>query len=602
LNYNGRISIKVRGQSSQVPDKKQYRITTLMTDDYTKNDVSLLGMPAHNAWVINGMSWDTAYVRDYLTYNFSRQIGEYASRTAYCEVILNGNYRGLYLLQEKIKADINRVNIMSIGYNDNSIPALTGGYITKADKTGGDPVAWVMHSLSGAGQTYIHVVPKPVNVTTAQNNYIYGQFLSLASTSLNNNTSVTDGFPSVIDIPSFVDYMIIEELASNCDAYQYSTYFHKDRNGKLRAGPIWDNDLTYGNDLFLWQLDRSHTDVWQFANGDNEGSRFWRDLFNNDMFRCQLAKRWNELTQPGQPLNLSSMETFLDQTVETIREAVVRNDGRWRINDKFNQRIDDIKTYLEKRISWMTANLGSFSDCSNVPVPPLVITRIMYNPPSSVTPLKSDDQEFIEITNNGDQNADLTGVFFSGTGFVYQFPANSVINPHASLILASNTSVFMKRYGFKPFGQFTRNLSDQGQDLVMVDGFGNVINRVSYKNSSPWPDANGNGRYLQLKDPHLDNNIPENWIASNLELFDDQDIPADLFLWLFPNPVNDILHIQNGTEIKSLSLYDISGRLLLTIPVNSKTCELDMRHFAAGMYFIRANTPIGSITKKIVKD
>ena len=403
-------------------------------------------------------------------------------------------------------------------------------------------------------------------------------------------------------MPSFIDYMIIEELASNCDAYQYSTYFHKDKNGKLRAGPVWDNDLTYGNDLFLWGYDRSKTDVWQFSNGDNEGTRFWLDLFNNDVFRCYLSKRWNELIQPGQPLNLASMEAFIDTTVDTISEAVARNDIRWGIADKFHQRIADIKTYLEARISWITSNLGPCAACSNVPVPPLVITRIMYNPPSTVTPLKSDDQEFIEITNNGDQIVDLTGIFFSGTGFVYQFPVNSSISPRASIILASNSSVFHKRYGFTPFGQFTRNLSNKGQNLVMVDGYGNIIDNVCYADSLPWPDANGNGKYLQLIDPNLDNNVAANWIASNQELFTDQNIPDDLSLWLYPNPVSDILNIQNGTDIKSINIYDITGRLLLTVPINGKTYELDMSQFSKGLYLFRAFTADGHyITKKVAK-
>ena len=66
------------------------------------------------AGVLNSMVFDTAYIRDYLSYNLSRQIGEYASRTAYCEVFINSYYRGLYLLEEKVKADRNRVNVHKI--------------------------------------------------------------------------------------------------------------------------------------------------------------------------------------------------------------------------------------------------------------------------------------------------------------------------------------------------------------------------------------------------------------------------------------------------------------------------------------------------------
>ena len=596
LTYNGRIEIELRGSSSQVPEKKQYGLSTLLGDNVTNNNVMLLGLPAEHDWILNGMSWDTALIRDYLSYTLSRRIGEYASRTVYCEVVINNDFRGLYLLQEKIKADNNRVNVHKILAADNAPPDVTGGYITKADKTtGGDPVAWNMQA------DYIHVLPKPEEVTPAQDVYIYNQFRSLANTSLNGNSSLTDGFPKYIDIPSFIDYMIIQELSSNCDAYQFSTYFHKDRNGKLRAGPLWDNDLTYGNDLFLWGYDRSKTDVWQFSNGDNTGSDFWRYLFGNDVFRCYLSKRWNELIQPGQPLNLTSIDALIDETVLNISEAVNRDYSRWGIYTDFQARIQVIRDFLQLRIPWISTNLGPYTGCLNVPVPPLVITKIMYNPPTQMSFPDSDKQEFIEITNNGDDKVNLTGDYFGGTGFVFQFPENSYLWPHSSIFLANNSSVFQKKYGFTPFGQFTRNLSNTGQDLLLVDGYGNVIDDVSYTDTIPWPDADGNGLYLKLKDLSDDNSIPSNWIASNDKLFEDIDIPEDLRMIVFPNPVDDIVTIQNGKEIISVSLYDISGRRLSMIQVNSKTLDLDLRSYPAGIYLIRAVTANGVVTGKIVK-
>ncbi len=274
LDYNGRIKIEIRGSSSQSSPKKQYAFTTLMPDNITNNNTSLLGMPEENDWIINGMVFDPGLIRDYLSYNLSRQIGQYASRTAYCEVVINGSFMGLYVLQEKIKADDNRVDIVKIETDDIQFPEVTGGYITKADKTtGGDPVAWKMLTWTGALVEYIHEMPKPEDVRTAQTNYIHNQFNMLDAAASQGNISLVDGIPSVIDIPSFIDYMIVNELGSGADSYTYSAFFHKDRNGKLRAGPVWDMDLTYGNDLFFWGYDRSKTNVWQFSDGENDGSK-----------------------------------------------------------------------------------------------------------------------------------------------------------------------------------------------------------------------------------------------------------------------------------------------------------------------------------------
>ena len=604
LNYNGRIDIEIRGSSSQTLPKKQFGLTTYKTDNVTKVNVSLLGMPADNDWILNGLGYEPSLIRDYLCYNLSRMMGEYASRTVYCEVMINGSYNGLYVLQEKIKQGSDRVNVMKIATTDNTLPNLSGGYITKADKTNADdPVAWTMSSYLGANDvTFIHVQPKPEDVTAQQNDFIHTDFELLESTTSTGNTSLINGYPSLIDIPSFVDFMLISELSANPDAYQFSTYFHKDRNGKLNAGPIWDNNLTFGNDLFIWGFDRSKTDTWQFSNGDNNGARFWKDLFANSQFRCYLSKRWNQLIQPGQPLNTSFIIALMDKTIDTISEASVRENMRWGTESNISAEINNMKVWLKQRTDWLTANLGSFSDCSNVPIPTLVITKIMYNPSVSVDFPISNDEEFIEIKNTGNKTVDLTGVYFSGTGFVYQFPAYSEILPGSSKILASNPSVFMAKFGIAPSGQFTRNLSNKGEKLVLADAFGNVIDSVSYSNLPPWPNADGNGSYLQVIDPFSDNSIPSNWIASTNSITSVSETENNTNLKFYPTPVKGNLSIEYSGTIKSVELLDIQGKSIRKIDINSGNYKLDMSSCSQGIYLIRVITPDGNFIQKIIKN
>jgi hypothetical protein len=603
LNYNGRIDIETRGSSSQATPKKQYGLSTLNADNITNNNVSLMGMPAENDWILNGMVWDPGLIRDYLCFNLARQIGEYASRTVYCELMINGSYQGLYLLDEKIKADNDRVDVIKIEPTDNTLPNLSGGYITKADKTtGGDPVAWTMAGwYPNYTVNYIHHMPKPEDVTYAQNNYIKNYFFSLAIDAQNGNVSLANGYPSMIDIPSFIHYIIISELSSNADSYGLSTYFHKDRNGKLRAGPVWDSDLTFGNDLFIWGYDRSHTDVWQLHDYGNDGSKFWWDLFQNSQFRCYLSRRWNELIQPGQPLNLTSLDTFIDQTVALISEAVARDYVKWSTTGNYTQGIADLKTWLSERITWITSNIGSYSGCSNVTVPPLVITKIMYNPAASDWFPNGEELEFIEITNSGNQVVNLSGIYFSGTGLVYQFPYNSTIAPDTSFYLAANSSLFYAKYGFQPFGEYTRHISNGGQNLVLADAFGNVIDNVQFTDTVPWPEADGNGYYLKLTDTGLDNNIAGNWIASNDLILSEEDISYEDGLLLYPNPVHDILKIKSETMIKSLVVYDITGRLVTSVYVNSETYDLNTEQMPAGVYIIKALTNGRMFTKRVVR-
>ena len=601
INYNGRISIEIRGSSSQTLPKKQYGLTTLLTDNVSNNNVSLLGMPSENDWILNGMGYEPSLIRDYLFYNLARQMGEYASRTVYCEVVVNGDYVGLYVFQEKIKPDSNRVNILKITSTDNSLPNVSGGYITKSDKTtGNDPVAWTM--LSYAWTTdFIHEYPDPSVVTSQQSTYIQSQFTNLETTAHNNNTSVSNGFPSVIDIPSFVDFMLLNELGSNADGYQFSTYFHKDRNGKLRAGPIWDFNLTLGNDLFLWGFDRSHYDVWQFADGGNDGARFWTDLFNNPTYKCYLSKRWHELTLTGQPLSESSLNEFIDATIATISEASIRENLRWANIPDQAAEIANIKTFITNRINWMTTNIGPYSSCNAVQTPALVINKINYNPMISGNFPISNDQEFIEIVNAGTTTVNLTGYYFKELGFTYLFPAFSTIAPNQSIYLASNLTTFQSKYGFAAFGQFTRNLANNSEKLVLADGFGNTIDSVEYFDTAPWPTApDGNGSYLQLISTSLDNNLASSWLASNTLETNDFN-PNSSNIKAFPNPVTAIVTLQSPQIMDSIEVIDFLGKTIAKQKINETSLQFDMSLYSDGLYFIKIESGNSIQTIKVIK-
>ncbi|MFN2336400.1 MAG: CotH kinase family protein [Bacteroidales bacterium] len=604
LNYNGRIGIELRGSSSQESPKKNYGFTTRMADDVTNNNVSLLGMPEENDWILGGMVFDTALIRDYLCHNLYGRLGNYASRAVYCEVIINNDYKGLYMLQEKLKADDNRIDVIKIRTTDNTLPYLSGGYITKADKlTGGDTPAWIMYSFQNSIVDYIHDLPKPEYATPIQTAYIKGEFFRLEAAAKNNDISVINGYPSIIDIPSFIDYMIINEFASNPDAYQYSTYFHKDRNGKLRAGPVWDIDLSFGNDLFQWYFDRSKTYLWYFEDYYyNNGSRFWRDLFYNTQYKCYLSKRWNELIQPGQPLSQAALSALIDSTVSEISEAVTREYQRWGKSGSHSQRIGDIKSFMSVRSDWITSNIGPYSACSNVVVPQLTITKIMYHPQATTQFPDGDELEFLEIRNTGSTTVNLSGIYFRGTGFVYQFPANATLGAGLCVIIASNATIFQSKYGFAPYGEFTRQLSNSGETLILSDAYGNLIDYVAYADTSPWPDADGNGSYLKLAGLTLDNSLPESWLASYDIITSDETPSAEINFTVYPNPGRDILNVNTDSDISSISIYDIRGSHLMNVRVESSRGMVDVSRLAPGTYIIRIFTAAGSHAKKIVKE
>jgi len=605
LNYNGRIGIELRGSSSQTLPKKPYGLTTLKADNVSNNNVSIFGMPKENDWVLNSLDFDSSLMRDFLSYELSRNLGDYSPREMYCEVIVNGDYKGLYIFMEKLKIDAGRINIEKMTTTDNTSPNITGGYITKCDKTtGGDPIAWNFYSYGGAEVDFIHESPKPEDITTQQNAYIYNQFLALKNTAMAQNSSITSGYPTLIDVPSFVDFMIMNEFASNVDGYQYSTFFHKDRNGKLRAGPVWDFNLTFGNDLFTWGLDRSHTNVWQFDNGDNMGATFWKDLFNSTIFKCYLTKRWIELTATGKPLNYNVVSARIDQLASLVSEAAAREQNRWSTISDHTSQISALKNWIQSRTNWLNTKLTSDQICSNVSLPPLVISKINYNPKDSGT-YGSDSLEYIEITNNGSQTVDLTGIYFSELGISYQFPANSTVAANGKIMLASSSGTFKQFYGFAPFGQYTRSLSNKSQKLVLADAFGNIIDAVEYTDSAPWPkEADGNGSYLELKDLNSDNSLASNWKASSV-VSGVNNVQYDDMIKTGPVPARTSITVYGNTLlIKSYEITDPLGRTARAqTHYSSDNNTIDIGQLPPNIYFVRFYLSDGTnVVKKIIKN
>ncbi len=604
LNYDGRIGIERRGYSSQmVSDKKPYGLTTLQDDNVSNNNVSLFGMPAENDWILNPLAYDQTGMRDVIAYELSNQIGQYASRSQYCEVVLNGNYRGLYVFMEKIKVDKNRVNIEKMDETCNQPPEVTGGYIVQANRGDYDPVAWTMQTylMSWWWPVYtefLHHYPKHENITSEQNDYIHGVFLDLESVAHDYDTDIATGIPSVIDIPSFVDFMIMAEFTSNVDVYHLSTFFHKDRCGKLRAGPIWDYNLAFGYDAFG---NRSGYDVWQFDNQDNTGPRFWKDLFDTDEFRCYFAKRWFELTEEGMPLDYDRICNRIDEIDAVIAEAIGRDNQRWNQMSQHAQYVNDMKDWLQQRINWMNGHIGSSQGCSDVNLPPLVISKIHYHPQDWWS-IDGNLLEFVEITNNGDADVDLTGIYFRELGLTYQFPDGAHLAGRQAVVICSDSLLFSEYYGIVPFGQYMRKLDNKSENLVLADAWGNIIDQVQYSDSEPWPtEADGNGPFLQLKDLDSDNSLAENWTIEDDLTVVKEIVDSQNFI-IYPNPTSSKVCVALSVKPDYCHVVDLMGRDVLEIIPSNSVFDFDLSHLPSGIYIIKVLMgDDGTLWKKVVK-
>jgi hypothetical protein len=592
LDYDGKIGIEVRGQTSSTEPKKPYGFETLKENN-SNNNVSLLGLPSENDWILQSFAFDNSLLRDAFVYELYRKMGHYASGGRYCEVVLNGNYQGVYMLMEKLKIDKNRIDVDELEPEDNQIPEITGGYIIKSDKLSPDEeIAWKYNNYLGQEVNFLHHDPKKDDITSAQKNYIKSIFDKLESFSASGQSSPLNGFPSIIDMSSFVDFMILNELGSNVDAYQYSTFYHKERGGKLRAGPVWDFNLSFGNDLFSWGYDRSHTDVWQFDNFDNVGANFWRNLFRNPVFSCYFSKRWRELTEIEGPLHIESLENTLDSLISITNEARLRENQKWGNLGQYNSHIQEMKNWMNTRINWMTNISKPLSSCQFPVTPKLVISKIHYNPEETDV-FESEQLEFVEITNTGDKSENISGFYFSQPGLGYVFPSNSNIAAGQKIYLVNDPIGFENHYGIKPYGQYERNLSNSGYHFMLRDAFGTLIDDVKYSDMGPWPtDADGDGPFLVLKSLSLDNSLGENWIASD-EKLTSTDFEEEQKVVVSSNPFSDRVYFSlPGEEINILQCFDILGS---QVKWAASSSYLEGEGLQNGIYLVKLVTKSGGI-------
>jgi len=375
-DYDGNIGIEIRGQSSQMFPKKSYSIE-LRTKEGADTSASMLGMPAEEDWVLYAPYSDKTMLRNALTFHLGSRMGGWQPRNRWCEVYLDGDYAGIYQLVESIKRDSNRVDISKLKPDEISGDDLTGGYIIKADKIdnyGSDEYFQIkpsVHYGNSDDYRFTYVYPKHDEIVTEQKAYIK-KFLTDTENSLNGSdfSDPATGFRKYLDVRSFVDFQIIQELVNNVDGYRFSTFFHKVKDsdgGKLHAGPLWDFDLCYGNEDYTdFNL---ATDTWLYPKFEDQyGGRmhWWARLMEDLGYRAVFASRWKELRK--QAFHTDSIMNFLDSTIEFLGEAVDRNFERWPvlgeyvwpnffIGDTYEEEVVFLKEWIGARVNWIDANI-----------------------------------------------------------------------------------------------------------------------------------------------------------------------------------------------------------------------------------------------------
>ena len=376
--FQGPIGIERRGQSSQSFPKKQYGVETKDASNQDL-DVSILDMPLEEDWILYAPYSDKSLMRNVLAYDIARSMGRYASRTQFVNMKLNGLNQGIYVFMEKLKRDVNRINIDRLKPDENDGENLTGGYILKIDKgPDNDPQTHFVSSYTdvpGSSIRFFYDTPDYDEITAAQKEYIENYMYDFETALQSENFANPEtGYRAYIDVESFVDFLIVNEVSNNVDAYRISTWVTKDKNSKLSMGPVWDFNLGFGNANYCGG---GQTDVWSFEFNQRSAGDFWNvpfwweKLMSDPYFRTQLKNRWESLRSGA--LSTGQLMGTIDSYYDTLNnlENAERNFQRWPIlgewvwpnqfvGSTYEEEVNYLKDWLNQRLTWMDAQISQF--------------------------------------------------------------------------------------------------------------------------------------------------------------------------------------------------------------------------------------------------
>lgn len=381
-DYAGRVGMNVRGASSKMWPKKQYRFETWDELDQDVN-VPLLGMPSESDWILFAPYFDRSLMRNHLVYSLWERLGYWSPRMRWVEVYLamDGDpvvgpedFVGLYQVMENIKRDNARLDITRLEPSDDEEPEITGGYAVQATNIQPD-------FILASGPFIKHVEPDRDEIPAVQAAWIEGYLNDFESVLFGPGFGhPLTGFRAWTHVGSHVDYDIMRELTRNIDGA--STFMSKDRGEPFAMGPLWDYDQSFGNtSLFDGWMTTGFN--WGYTNPDfGNWLKWWPRMDDDPDYQQEFIDRWFELR--GGLLATGRLLDEIDAIALDLDEAQRRNYERWPIlgtevwkdreapnwpeRTTYEAEIDWLKDWTRSRLGWIDGQFTAPPVISAAPV------------------------------------------------------------------------------------------------------------------------------------------------------------------------------------------------------------------------------------------
>ncbi len=339
IDYQGTLSMKGRGNSTWLLDKKPY---ALKLD--TKE--SILGMKKHKRWCLLANYRDRTLMRNDIAFEIAKRTElAWTPSGEFVELVFNGKHVGSYYLCEQVKVDKNRVDVAELDPEVTSGEGITGGYLFELD-TYYDEV----YKFKAARTNFPWMFKDPDEVNTAQFNYVQNYVNAMEDALYSTTKFKNREFVNYMDLESFVDWWFVNELTMNDECkFPKSCYMNKDINGKMKAGPVWDFD--------------AGTFMPSRANAFfGKESLYYPQLFRDSQFVSLVKTRWVKF----KPSFLKDIPEIIEKRREKLKKSDAINIKMWPIRAMadngdetmdFDAAVTRLKTSYLNKLSWLDAQI-----------------------------------------------------------------------------------------------------------------------------------------------------------------------------------------------------------------------------------------------------
>ena len=314
-------------------DKKPYRIK------FDKKQ-AVLGMPSNKHWCLMAHADDClGFLKNYAGYKLSEAMGlKWTPKTVPVELVMNGEYYGLYFLTEQVRVGSNRVNVTE--QEDNAIDSVSGGWLVEIDNYYEEGNVTLYEDNNQ--QVWI-TMKSPEILSAQQRTYIEDQL-----NGLNNaiwGTNEADVWKR-LDLEEAVKYYLVQELLEDCESYHGSCYLYKDRdrNGsgeKWFFGPVWDFGNAYNRGWETWIYEYP-----QFA-------QYWiGQLATWPQFQAKLKEVWYVFRHEQQ----SQFLTAINDWATLIAQGAKNDAAKWNGTNNYcnNSDMTAKRNEFINRFNWRT--------------------------------------------------------------------------------------------------------------------------------------------------------------------------------------------------------------------------------------------------------